>query len=349
MTRESYLDLKNAVWDQGLCAGCGACVAVCPADALFFVPNDPSCAPSSTGYCKQASDGVSCGACYEVCPRRSEGGCDMIGPNLEVLAAKAAFPVPGRQSGGAVTALLRSSLDLDLVDGVVTVGEDPWTHCATSIVIRRGEEVARYAGSRYSWWTPFLLGIRTAVVDMKINRVAVVGVPCVAEAAARMRQSSNDLLIPYGSAIRLIIGLFCTETLDFTVLTEEVLKRGHGIDPWQIRRMDVKGKLEVTLLGGRTLDLPLSDLTSAVRPGCHHCTDFTSVHADISVGSVGTSAGYSTVIIRTQVGRGILDLAKEGGFLEVSGEVDFAAVERLSAKKMLLGTQARVARTSPLQ
>ena len=33
---KSYLDLKSKVWDTGLCSGCGACIAVCPADALYF-------------------------------------------------------------------------------------------------------------------------------------------------------------------------------------------------------------------------------------------------------------------------------------------------------------------------
>ncbi len=36
MAAKSYLDLKSEVWDAGRCSGCGACVAVCPADALTF-------------------------------------------------------------------------------------------------------------------------------------------------------------------------------------------------------------------------------------------------------------------------------------------------------------------------
>ena len=36
MAAKSYLDLKSEVWDAGRCSGCGACVAVCPADALYF-------------------------------------------------------------------------------------------------------------------------------------------------------------------------------------------------------------------------------------------------------------------------------------------------------------------------
>lgn len=68
MAAKSYLDLKSEVWDTGRCSGCGACVAVCPADALFFDEGEMVTSPRSNGYCKQATDGVSCGACYAVCP-----------------------------------------------------------------------------------------------------------------------------------------------------------------------------------------------------------------------------------------------------------------------------------------
>jgi ferredoxin len=60
----NYLDLKEKVWDTGLCTGCGGCVAVCPADALYFDNDSGEFNPLSTGYCKEVSDGVSCGACY---------------------------------------------------------------------------------------------------------------------------------------------------------------------------------------------------------------------------------------------------------------------------------------------
>ena len=49
MAAKSYLDLKSEVWDAGRCSGCGACVAVCPADALYFDHGEMVEAPRSTG------------------------------------------------------------------------------------------------------------------------------------------------------------------------------------------------------------------------------------------------------------------------------------------------------------
>ena len=38
MTTKTFKDLEAEVWAMDLCSGCGACVAVCPADALRFAP-----------------------------------------------------------------------------------------------------------------------------------------------------------------------------------------------------------------------------------------------------------------------------------------------------------------------
>ena len=46
MAQKSYVDLKSEVWDTGKCSGCGACVAVCPADALSFAEGEMITSPS---------------------------------------------------------------------------------------------------------------------------------------------------------------------------------------------------------------------------------------------------------------------------------------------------------------
>ncbi len=58
------------------------------------------------------------------------------------------------------------------------------------------------------------------MVERKYRRIAVIGLPCVVQAIARMRASENDLLVPYGNAVRLVVGLFCTESFDYDRLVE---------------------------------------------------------------------------------------------------------------------------------
>ena len=153
---------------------------------------------------------------------------------LNLLRAKAAFEVPHRQSGGAVTAILANALDEGLIDAVVTVTEDRWTLKPSSVVITKSEVLIQQAGSRYSWWVPLLAALKNAVVERKFKRIAVIGVPCAVQAVARMRESDNDLLKPYGKAIRLVIGLFCTETFDYTALILGKLRTHYSSNPTRL-------------------------------------------------------------------------------------------------------------------
>ncbi|MDD1652993.1 MAG: Coenzyme F420 hydrogenase/dehydrogenase, beta subunit C-terminal domain [Methanomicrobiales archaeon] len=335
MAKKSYRNLKDEVWDQGLCSGCGACVAVCPADALHFPALDPGTAPFPPAYCKEDTDGVPCGACVAVCPRtRDRVPKQMLGEYREIWPARAGFDVPRRQSGGAVSAILSHALEEGLIDAVVTIAEDRFTLLPRSVVITSQEALVHEAGSRYQWWVPLLASLKEAVVEKKYRRVAVIGVPCAIQALRLMKESDHPLVRPFGRSIRLLLGLFCTETFDYRVLVEEILGKGHGVAPWEVKRLDVKGKLEVTLEGERSVVLPLKNLEAAVRPGCHACTDLTAVDADISAGAVGSPKGFTTVIVRTPGGKAFVDRALASGRLEKGeGGVDLAAIEKLAAVK----------------
>jgi coenzyme F420 hydrogenase subunit beta len=334
MAAKCYTDLKTEVWDTGKCSGCGACVAVCPADSLSFKEGDMVTAPWSTGYCKQATDNVNCGACYAVCPRTGNQPADTIGNYIELVSAKSSFEVPRRQSGGAVTAILANALEEGLIDAIVTVTEDRWTLRPSSLVITETDVLIQEAGSRYSWWVPLLAALKHAVIEGKYRRIAVIGVPCTVQAIARMRDSDNDLLKPYGKAIRLVIGLFCTETFDYTALIQGKLKSHYNLEPHQIRKLNVKGKLEVLKQDGSTTIVPLAELDSCIRNGCHYCTDFSAVLSDISAGAVGSPSGSTTLIVRTIPGKGFVDSAIRNKKLEVSPGVDTAAIEKLAAAKI---------------
>ncbi len=333
MEMKTYKDLESEVWATDLCSGCGACVAVCPADALRFAPGNTD-TPVNIGYCKAENDSVPCGACYAACPRVDLAAQEeMLGPYREIVAARSLFPVERKQSGGAVTAILASALDEGLIDAVVTVTADPWTMKPSSAVITSSEELIQHAGSRYSWWVPLLASLKEAVVTRKYRHIAVVGVPCVARATQAIRASDHELLQPYAKAIRLVIGLFCTETFDYAKLVEGKLQSERRIEPWEIRRLDIRGKLDVYLQDERHLSIPLAELEEAVRPGCRVCTDFTAVEADVSAGAVGSPDGCTTLVIRNEIGRGFVDRAIRQGKLVTGGSVDLAAIERLAARK----------------
>jgi coenzyme F420 hydrogenase subunit beta len=72
-------------------------------------------------------------------------------------------------------------------------------------------------------------------------------------------------------------------------------------DKTQIR----KGMFTVKI-GEKEYSCKVKELNSAVEKACHYCKDFSALLADISVGSVGSQKGYSTVVVRSKTGEKLL-------------------------------------------
>ena len=286
-----------------------------PGRCHIFQDREESTRPLNNGYCKEVTDGVPCGACYAICPRLDPAPTEVLGEYLSIFSAKADIPIPGKQSGGAVTAILVNALEQGMIDAVVTVEEDPWTLKPSSTVITSEDVLINQAGSRYNWWVPLVSSLKEAVITRKYRNVAVVGVPCVVQAVRKMLDSDHDLISPFKRSIRLVVGLFCTETFDYEKLVEDKLIKERSIEPLDIVHFDVKGKLEITMKDGSLTVIPLKDVDDCVRPGCKVCTDFTAVYSDLSAGSVGSSKGYTTLIIRSPAGNAVVRNAIENGLL----------------------------------
>jgi len=337
MKGNSYEDLRREVWETDRCCGCGACIAVCPSDALIFTPEEDE-HPHNRSYCKEAIDEVPCGACFEVCPRvKMIQGRGLLGEYRSIVSAKAGIEIPLRQSGGAVTAILADALDNGLIDAVVTVSEDRFTLKPRSVVITSSGELIAHAGSRYAWWVPLLTALKTAVLEKKCRKIAVVGLPCVTEAVAEMKASGNDLILPFARSIRLVLGLFCTETFDYNYLVQGIFRQKYQLQPQDIGKLDMKKGLLITKTDGETLTIPLKELNEAVRPGCRICTDLTARSADISAGAVGSLPGHTTLIIRSSTGESFVQSAIASGALLIKGGIDEKAIEALAAKKAARG------------
>ena len=202
------------------------------------------------------------------------------------------------------------------------------------MVITRSEALIGQAGSRYNWWVPLVSSLKEAVINKKYRNIAVVGVPCVIQAVRKMLESDHQLVSPYKKSIRFVLGLFCTENFDYEKLVAGKLKSEYALEPMKVCRIDVKGKLEITLNDGTQYVIPLTELEDTVRPGCSVCTDFTALKSDISAGSVGSPDGYTTLIVRTLVGQHLLDSAVASGKLSLDGEVSLGIIEKLAKKKM---------------
>jgi coenzyme F420 hydrogenase subunit beta len=119
-----------------------------------------------------------------------------------------------------------------------------------------------------------------------------------------------------------IIGLFCSESFNYDGLILEKIHKEMGIDPSDVKKMNIKGRMQVTLKDGRSVDIPLKELRSYAEPYCRFCGDFSAEFADISLGGVGLE-GRTFTVVRTERGKRLLDAAVESGSLEVKQVDEF--------------------------
>jgi coenzyme F420 hydrogenase subunit beta len=112
-------------------------------------------------------------------------------------------------------------------------------------------------------------------------------------------------------------------------------KRGLSLD--DIGKVDViHGRMIVEDRSGSTLvDEPVKDFHGAALKGCDECADFLGRAADISIGSVGSGPGYSSVIVRTEAGARAL--------AAVRGELEECEVESPEALEKLDRLDKRIA------
>ena len=242
---------------------------------------------------------------------------------------------PRKQSGGAVTAILANALDEGLIDAVVTVTEDRWSLKPSSVVITRSDVLIQQAGSRYSWWVPLLAALKNAVVERKFHRIAVVGVPCAVQALARIRASDNDLLKPYAKSIRLVIGLFCTETFDYTAArpgkTPKPLQDSNPTRSanWMSKENSKSSNTMAARPPFPSLNWkPASGKAATVALISRQCSQI------FLQGLSGARPGQQRWLSGHRTGKGFVDSAVRNGKLTLETGINLAAIEKLATTKI---------------
>ena len=163
---------------------------------------------------------------------------------------------------------------------------------------------------------------------MSEHRIAMVGTPCEIMAASKLQHYTD-------SPIDVKLGLFCMENFSykyFENLLEEYDLKMDDIEKFQID----KGFVFLLLKTKETVKIPLSVAKRIIRKNCNICVELTSETSDISVGSIGSDDGWSTVIIRTEKGQEIVNGAIEQKFIEAKDltEFQFNLLNKLAGNKI---------------
>jgi hypothetical protein len=154
-------------------------------------------------------------------------------------------------------------------------------------------------------------------IDRGYEKIAMVGTGCNVEALRRL-QALHDSALEL-DRVKLLIGLFGTEEFWHRDLVAFLSER-EGIDIRDVERFYVvKGEF-IVVTKEKEFSIPTKDLDPCVRDTCRVCEDFSSQLADVSAGSSGSPVGWTSVIIRTQVGEELVNVSASAGIIVVIGE-----------------------------
>ena len=163
---------------------------------------------------------------------------------------------------------------------------------------------------------------------MSKRSIAMVGTPCEIMAASKLQYYTD-------SPIDVKLGLFCMENFSykyFVNLLKEYDLKMEDIEKFQID----KGFVFLLLKTKETVKIPLSVAKRIIRKNCNICVELTSETSDISIGSIGSEEGWSTLIIRTKKGEEIIDGAIKQEFIKARDltESQFKLLNRLAEAKI---------------
>ncbi len=337
----STIALDTQVIRPGLCTGCGACQGMCP-------------------YWGSAGGRTVCyfdcerkdGCCQQFCPRmptdlealrrrffQAEDILPEIGPFRSLYLTRAADSSIRRnaQHGGSMTALVELALQEGFIDAAVLTRSQGGLN-PEGVLAAAAEDIRACSGSSFQI-PPALAVLNQALREDRYHSIGVVGTPCKTLAVYKMMAKPLAEDGCHAENIGMVFGLFCGWGLDWDGLMELTAKR---TDPKQVSHMDIPpSKYHALELreGGKTISVDLDDVTPLVRSGCHYCTDMTAEFADLSIGGARSAdgwdvdKGWNQVIIRTEKGQRLLDLARKKGVLEFK-DPSAGGLEKLKGASM---------------
>lgn len=309
-------ELKEDVLNRGLCIGCGACINLCP----YF-----------DSYKGKTANLFPCtlsqGRCFAFCPkvevdlealsqekfgRPYDGSPLGIYRSIKTSRAGDALDKGNFQSGGTVTALMSFALKNGIIDAAVLTGNEGIL--PSPCLITDPDDVFKCASSKYTA-APTVAVLNQAIAE-GYKKIGVVGTPCQVLASAQIRTNPMNEE-GFSDPIALLLGLFCTWSLDFRLFepyVSEITEIG------RISKMDIPpppAEVMEIHTDGDKIKVPLETIRSHVSNSCTYCPDMTSEFSEIAVGVLEGRPDMNTLIIRTENGQKLVEEAENQGYLVI--------------------------------
>ncbi len=338
-----WKELFSEVITSGLCTGCAGCVISCPHDVIGYKHEPGAYKPfhleEELGLDNCVHGEKGCTSCTRACPRfrtwedeadehlhgrtRQSGEMAGIFKDILLVRAKDDHVYEAGQDGGLVSAILIWCLDNNVIDGALVSmlegGTSGWK--AKPGVATNRDEVLAGAGSRYTYSANTMA--YDEAVEKGLSNLALVGMSCQTSIAPVMW---NRKIGKVSKPIKLNIGLLCSKSFDDSMFDELFLLK-YGLAKDDIVKMNIKGVFQVWMRNGDYHEINLKECHAWTREGCTHCPDFAAEHADISTGGIGNETDWTLTIVRTDLGRAVIEAMINDGVIETRpGDDDPGAV-----------------------
>ena len=341
--RNQWAELKGQVIDTDLCTGCAGCVISCPHDVIGYNHEQGGYRPFhledelGPDDCTHGQKG--CTSCTRACPRfgiweaqaddhlfaRTREDDEVAGIYQDILLTRASDQtvLDMGQDGGLVSAILIWAMEHDYIDASLVSylegDKDSWI--AKPGVAANREEILEAAGSRYTY------SANTLALDEALEaghkRLALVGMSCQSSVPPVMWSRKIGKI---GKPIVFNLGLLCSKTFDDAIF-EELFWAKYRLARSDIAKMNIKGVFQIWTHDGTYHEVNLKECNAWTRDGCNHCPDFAAEHADISCGGIGENADWTLTIVRTDLGREIINRMIDEGVIEARpGDSDPGAI-----------------------
>ena len=344
---KTFHDLIEDVQKPGICHRCGGCVTFCTAVNYGALELDSEGKPC---YGDEAKC-IECGLCYSICPEIEELDEETknklawnppIGRVIEaaIMRASDANVRQRATDGGAVTALLLHLLKIGRIDGAIVTKQtgpfqrEPYlAESRADILDAAGFFFDTSHGMKsFSDYYVTYGQVREfePLIKKGLQRIAFVGTPCQIKSVRRM-QILN--IIP-SDTIKYCLGLFCSGNYVFGKKQQAKIAEIGGFDFNTVRKINIKEDLIIHLNDGTVKTMMLDELEFMKRFACYFCPDYSAEYADISFGGIGAEEGWTTVIIRTPVGRAIVADARSKKAVEDYRRGDFQKLHSQTLQKV---------------
>ncbi|MFZ3134757.1 Coenzyme F420 hydrogenase/dehydrogenase, beta subunit C-terminal domain [Methanothrix sp.] len=328
----------TSVLKDGLCTGCGTCLAVCSSNAIDLILNENQgiYVPSIV-----SEKCINCGICLSICPGK---GMDFSRSNLETSDNMHSSQLIGHylkiytgysiddeirynsSSGGIATQILLSAFNKGIIDhALVTKMNEKKPLEPTSFIAKTATEIIEASKSKYC---PVPLNTCLKKILKEEGKYAVVGLPCHLHGIRNLEERN----IVLRERIILHIGLFCHHCVSFQFT--KFLMDKLNINKEEIKEINYRGKgwpgmMTIKKLDGHEIIIPMSHYWSIPATylftprRCLFCSDATAEFADISLGDAwlkdfkSDKLGTSIIITRKDFSDQLIENMKALNEIEI--------------------------------